>query len=421
MYSEIMKNCVKLLSVDIVLKIFGFFVTIFYLSLITKSDYGILGYISTIVSVLSGVLSVGQYVVQSKFYHDESLLENELEVNIHFVIFTTYIVFLLGGFLTKDYWIHLLFANRVSDIVVYSILFLPLFSILTQILSTYLYAAKKIKEIRYLSITQFILSSVLGTLFLWLLNKKNSSLELALIWIFISQTLILLRLYPIYFDFKRFNLKIIDIDLVKRNLNFGIPIAISGLTSILFELGDKYMIQRYIDNSSLGIFTFAGVWANIPMILFSPFQNIWLPYFYKEKDIKINLNRTIKIASGWIGMTIVMVPILSSVIYIISGRFVDISYQKSIIVLCYLLLASGFQIASHLYINFYNLLEINQVLIIISVIMGTLNMTINYLLIPIFGLNGVALSTLIVSAISIVINFLVVNIVVRKKLSTQKI
>ena len=419
MYSEIIKNSAKLLSVDIFLKIGGFFVTIAYLSIMTKSDYGILGYVLTIVSILSGILSLGQYVVQSKLYHDESLAKNELEINIHFVIFSSYVIFLIAGLSTKEYWTHLLFSTNVSIIVVLAVLFLPLSSILLQILSTYLYTSKKIREVRLLSISQFTISSVLGVLIVWLFNKKISSLELILIWNFTSQILILLNFYSTYFNFKDFNFKIIKTGLLRRNLKLGIPIAISSLTGILFDLGDKYMIQKYIDANSLGIFTFASVWASIPLTLFSPFQNIWLPHFYKEKNLVVNLNRSRKIAFMWLCITILLLPLLSSIVYLISGKLIDLSYRSSINSLCYLVLAGGFQIVSHLHINFYNLIEMNRVLILISIFTGISNIAMNYFLIPIFGLDGVALATLFISGMSMIINIVVVNRSIYKILSTQ--
>src|SRR5437762_2369799 len=103
------------LSIDILVKLSGVILLPVYLRLMTQEEYGLYGYLLSIIFTFSVVLNFGLYIPLSKYYHD---FENEearghllftifclLAVILTFVIFPIYFFnwdFLLVNILFKN-------------------------------------------------------------------------------------------------------------------------------------------------------------------------------------------------------------------------------------------------------------------------------------------------------------------------------
>jgi len=66
----ILKRFFGLFSIDILTKASGFILLPIYLKLMTQEQFGMFGYVLSLISNIAMVLNLGLYVAQSKLFHD---------------------------------------------------------------------------------------------------------------------------------------------------------------------------------------------------------------------------------------------------------------------------------------------------------------------------------------------------------------
>src|SRR6187401_3074032 len=66
----LVKRLFTVLGIDILVKVSGILLLPIYLLLMTQEEYGLYGYLLSIIMTFSIVLNFGLYIPLSKFYHD---------------------------------------------------------------------------------------------------------------------------------------------------------------------------------------------------------------------------------------------------------------------------------------------------------------------------------------------------------------
>ena len=195
----------------------------------------------------------------------------------------------------------------------------------------------------------------------------------------------------------------------KRILFNGFPMAVGSFANFFISFGDRFAIEKLLDKSSLGIFSFAMVMISILMMIFGTFQNVWLPYLFKEKNLDISFKRVYKIIFLFLGISAGMGIVLYFLVYILSNYFIKPSYIKSLDFLWILIIATFFQIAGGLIAGFYQIFEKNHISTPVNILAGGLNIYLNYYFIAKYGLTGAAISTLLISFLLFTIHFSLVH------------
>jgi len=185
--------------------------------------------------------------------------------------------------------------------------------------------------------------------------------------------------------------------------------AVGSFSNFFIAFGDRFVIEKILDASSLGVFSFAMVIISILMIVFHSFQNVWLPYLFKEKNLDVSFQRVYKIILIFLGVSVSIGICFYGLVYILANYFIEHSYIKSLEFLWVLVLASFFQIAGMIIAGFYQIFEKNYISVPINVLAGVLNIYMNYYFIEHYGLLGAALSTALISFMLFVLHFSLVH------------
>ncbi len=111
------KRLLTVLSIDILVKLSGIILLPVYLRLMTQEEYGLYGYLISIILTFSLVLNFGLYIPLSKFYHD---YDSEEKGRLLFTIFALLASILICVILPIYYFqwdyqiVKILFKNPIN-------------------------------------------------------------------------------------------------------------------------------------------------------------------------------------------------------------------------------------------------------------------------------------------------------------------
>jgi O-antigen/teichoic acid export membrane protein len=266
----------------------GYFLLPFYLKYMLQKDFGIYTYIIYIVTVFSSVLTLGINAAMSKLYFDypEQRGTYLFSISIFLLgfLFCIFSLFLITG-------LDVLLMNKlVSDHtfdyyrIRYALFGYVFFLIISIQLNVYYLIASQIKVFQIYNLIRILGMSVLV---LWFLSHTNENSYITRI---NSEVIISFLVFiPLLYKYSKTFSYSYNWEMVKKTLVLGLPIAGSSVFAIIYTLSDKYFLQAYESIDKLAIYNLALFLATPIGILLSTFNLIWVPIFFKEKQISINL------------------------------------------------------------------------------------------------------------------------------------
>jgi O-antigen/teichoic acid export membrane protein len=187
--------------------------------------------------------------------------------------------------------------------------------------------------------------------------------------------------------------------LIKRLLKFGLPYLPAGLGSIIIQVIDRPIMEKLTNLSTLGIYQ-ANYKLGIFMMLFvTMFQFAWQPFFLEEskgenaKQIFSKVLTYFTLAGSFI--LIVLSLFISDIVTIeIFGRtIIGKSFLSGLYIVPVILLGYLF---NGMYVIFNAGIFIKEKSIYVPLITGigaAVNIGVNFLLIPVWGMMGAAIAT----------------------------
>jgi|GEM_PF-4387007 len=165
-------------------------------------------------------------------------------------------------------------------------------------------------------------------------------------------------------------------------------IAVEALTLLYFRI-DIFMLSQMTDVGTTGIYHVVYKIFDCFIALFAGFLLAFFPYLSRKKEAA---NLTGIMASGFIFLLIV-----AGAVILFRDRillFFRPEYLQGKTALTYLMLSLPVVYLNSIMANFAVVLEKTSLLLKMAVGMFSLNIILNYVLIPVFSLNGAALATL---------------------------
>ena len=362
-----------------------------YLDYLDPSQYGIVGAMTAMMAFLNIFLTLN--FERSIFrliydYKDEKDQKRFLgTIFIWILFFATVIVSLLLFF--KDY-----VSNIYDSIDFYPYFFIAIFSVYLNnfgnIPRVYLQVKEKAKVFVILGIIQFLLTNCSILFFVVFLQMKAEGYILGAL---ISS--ILMLPYFLWFTSKIIVFRF-DKTIFKAILKFSLPILPAVIAIQIIDLSDRIFIEKYLTTADLGLYSLAYTIAGVVLVFTASFKKAYDPFFYKiantynTKKAKYLLNKTNTL---YYLVTILICFSISLVSREIIYIFFDDEYlivYKIVPILCVAYAIS--KISGLINLSFYQNKN-TKLMMYISIISATLNIILNFLLIPIYGYFGAAYAT----------------------------
>ena len=397
----------KIFSVDVLVKAGGFLLLPVYLQIMSPDEFGKYSYLFSIVGMYVFIFGMGQHVALSRFYHANEFSREELVSNIYIVLTLSFFLFLAILLAFQSLVVEMLFKSGLSDILYYIAVALAVLMTLDQIFMMYLYQSEQVDLIRNKKLFDFFCINILALISLYYI--ACCSVDARIGSMLVSYIIILALFYRVLLRKRYIKISKRSYKVCQRFVKNGIPVAIGSFANFFIAFGDRFVIEKLLDETALGIYSFAVIISGVLLMIFGSFQSIWLPYFFKEKNLDTSFRRVYKIIILYGCGSIVAGVGLYALVYLLANYFIDPIYLSSLKFLWLLLFAVSFQVFGMLIAGFYQIFEKNYVSVPINIGAGLLNIQLNYYFVENLQLLGAALSTVIVSVLLFVVHFSLVH------------
>ena len=231
-----------------------------------------------------------------------------------------------------------------------------------------------------------------------LILKYKMGIEAVLISNLFASASSLLLLLPDIFRSLHINFNII---LLKRLLKFGLPYLPAGLSSMLIQGIDRPILGKLTNLETVGIYNACYKLGIFMMLFVNMFQYAWQPFFLQNAEEKNARDLFSKVLTYFTLASALILVLLSLfidnivAIPILHGRtLIDSAYWGGLSIVPVILFGYLF---NGLYVIFTAGIYIEEKSMYIPLITGigaAVNIGVNFLLIPVWGIMGAAFATL---------------------------
>jgi O-antigen/teichoic acid export membrane protein len=173
-----------------------------------------------------------------------------------------------------------------------------------------------------------------------------------------------------------------------------LPLVFHGLSHIILAQSDRVMIQHMINNRATGIYSFVVTFSNVLNVIWGALNNTWVPFYYDDLKKKEYNHIADKTKSYLLNYSIIVIVFLFWAPEVIK-LFVPSPFWEAIGLLPYFVMSAYFVFLYSFPVNFEFYNKKTYSIAIGTVSAALVNIGLNYLLIPILGMTGAALATLI--------------------------
>jgi len=370
----------------------GFLLLPVYTRYLTTTDYGTLEILYFVVTIISITMSVGIGEAMSRFYFDRKE-QSERDT----VVSTTYIgygVFSMACSLAlvscAGMISNLVFDTRDMTVECALVLATMGTNFMLDTGFGYFRVAQKSVHVTIHSVSKLLLTISLNILFLVGLDMGVKGILLGTL---VANTSIgLVMTIPIL---RKIGLRL-SIPVLKQMVRYGLPLIPSSMAIYLIIAADRYFVKEYIGLAEAGLYTLGYKFGVlVGTFVTAPFNTIWYPrrfeYFNEENSEKMyariftyfmsvvtlgvvavsifapDIIKIMTTEKFWPAFQIVPIIALSQLFHSLFYHFsIGISYFKKTIYFTY-----------------------------INIMTAVVNLSLNFLLIPTFGIWGAAWSTVI--------------------------
>ncbi len=374
------KKILTYASGEVLIKGMAFLALPLYSHLILPQEYGVLGFLNSLVAFFPFVLT---------FYYLYAYVRFSVDVEPSKLI-SPY--FYLGIFLNFFYFlsaliIYFLFIVSYEIELKYFILSITSSSMIFifQILQMYYRSQGLAKKYIRLAVVYSMVGLSLNLILLLLLQDNILAM------LFSSAiTSVIVSIVAFTILKKNISWSKYDFQLVKKILKYTIPLVPGAISLLIFSQSDKLILINYITKEELGIYNLAFTLGLSMAYIGSAFFMGYQPIFYEkiskglDDEIKEQFNKNI--------LLLLTALLLSLAIIFIAYKFINIKYIDGIKVAFIIAIAYSF-------IAFAQMMELHLTHIkktfLVSIIYGIGAIVILvslYILVPIYGAKGAAIS-----------------------------
>lgn len=376
--------------------------------------FGISDLSGTVVSFASAIAIMGMYDAMYRMFFEQD--EEEYKKNICstallFTLGTSLIVFIIMLF-GKDLIAQYFFSNKKYAIIVYLSAIATLVGATNSIIS----APTRMQNKRKIFLITNTISPLLSysiSIPMLLAGHYLIALPLASVISGITMELVFGILNHTWFNLKRF-----DFNLLKQMLIIAIPLLPNFLIYWIFNSCDKIMITNMIGIGAAGIYSVGSKLGHASQLIYTAFAGGWQYFAFSTMNEKNQVESNSKIFEYLGIISFIATSFICAWSYLFYKILFTPNYISGYIVAPYLFLAPLLQMLFQVACNQFLVVKKTWPNMLILSTGALLNIAINYILIPLLGIEGASIATLmgyVISDIICVIVLCQIRLMVIKK------
>jgi len=369
--------------------VLGFVLIPLYTHYLDPADYGVYSLMIIIsqVAVTIAALGMASAMFREVIYH-ESDESDVISTTLNFLIIESLLFFL----------VLLAFSPQLADLLLggaeHTTLLQMLFvASLLSMTDFVVMAALRIRSqptlYSALVITKFLAGIVFNILFIVVLNQGLAGL----IYTRLAQG-ILSTIINVAILFRNWRPRIAW-PILRRMLDFGIPIMPVAIASIALTSSDRYFLEHFASTTEVGIYSLGYKLGMVVSMMVSAISLAWGAQLFviaKQSDAEQKYSRILTYYLAAVGFVGLVISVLSREVLEIftSPAYYDAYLVVPLIVLSYI--CYGAMYMTNIALPVQGRTKYNTVIVVGAAV---LNLGINAVLIPPFGMMGAAVSTLL--------------------------
>ncbi|MDY0082916.1 MAG: oligosaccharide flippase family protein [Ignavibacteriaceae bacterium] len=364
-----------------------------YTSYFTVEEFGRLGLVLAIITILIQIVVLGQNQSILKFNNQIEYVDKKKSILFTLSLFVLIIAILfivIGEAATP--WIARILGN-IKDY--YSALrigiYIVVVSVINNIFQNKLRADEKSVSFTVISLIKLF---VLIVATVYLVTSHELGINGVLYGQLISEIVTLIIFVPLMLRLMEFKF---ERNILSESLKFGLPLIFSGLSMTLLNISDRFLIKFLASEEALGLYELGYRVAGIlNMFMIMPLSLTLLPVAYKvykqpgDKDYYRKIMTYAAYLLVWGALTLSIFS--KEIIELFSGSSSYLPAYKVVPVILFAYVFSGMSMISS--IGIY-LTSKTTYIAIITIVSAAINIFLNYLFIPVYGIMGAAVNTLI--------------------------
>lgn len=374
----------------------NFLLVPFYTNLFPPSEYGIIQLIYAYIAILNIVYIYGLDSAYLKFAAFKDVGDEKDNFSTPYIaIFLTSIIFSLLIALNSNSIAESLRIPDKYEYLINVVALLLVFDSLQVIPYLKLRLERKAVKFSTFRIINILVNISLNVILILVLKWGIEAIVISnVIASFVSFALVTPEIFK-YFRFK------IHAELLKRLLKFGLPYLPAGFAVMIVQVIDVPILEKLTDFQTVGIYK-ANYRMGIFMMLFvNMFQYAWQPFFLtnaKEENAKQMFAKVLTYFTLVASIILVLISLfISDIVHIqISGySLIGSEYWSGLSIIPIVLFA---YLINGMYVIFSAGIYIEEKSLYVPFISGAgalTNVVANFLLIPIWGITGAAIATLL--------------------------
>jgi len=378
-------------------RFFGFLLVPFYTNIFSTYEFGVFSNVYAYIAFLNIIYIYGMDAAFLKYSSvtEESNKKNVFSTSYIFVTGTTLIfsliIFLAKGNLSDGMSIPLQYSYLLNYVIL-----ILIFDTLALVPFANLRLQRKAKKFAIIKTLNILINLSLN---IYLILFLDYDIEAIFISNAVASFFSFAALIP---EIIKYFLPKIDYELLKRMLKFGIPYLPASMAATIVQVIDRPILVRILGESALGIYQ-ANYKLGIFMMLFvSMFHYAWQPFFLNNAQDANAKKLFSKILTLYLIVSSLILVFLSLFISDIAGfevmngrTIIGKEYLSGLYIVPVILLAYVFH---GMYVNFQAGIYIEEKTKYFPIVTGAgalLNIITNILLIPVIGIMGAAIATLV--------------------------
>jgi O-antigen/teichoic acid export membrane protein len=377
-----------------------------FTAFLTKADYGVVGMVVTVTTFLDVFVTLGFDVAFTRFYFDDKSKEHRSDVITHvFYVKFLYPAVLLGALVLAMPWVSNLLMGGSGYTIYFDIGIATLFfTNLSDLPFTLMRLEHRPWTFTSFTIARVLIQVPLALVFLIVFDWGPAGYLGANL-----ATAILLNLAAIPFYVPRLRF-LWDRALMRSMLAFAIPAMFTGISFFFLKLSDRFFLLHYQSIAVVGLYTVANSLSQPLYIVGMAFRMAWPQWHYAKLNEPERHKRMVSRSSTYFmafnGILLTLVGFyLPLVIHVLLNRnFWSVGPTTFVLTLSVALY--------NLYFIFWigaNVAKKNRLIPVITLVASGVNVGLNFLLVPQYGMWAAAWSTVIGFGILAVLVYFISN------------
>jgi len=371
---------------DFLLKGTAFITIPVYTRLMSIEEYGIASVYATFSSIFAVITGLDLHASIGTGINDFREKKDSFLSSVLFLSFLGFLVFAVFGFIGKDYLSSLL--NLKNDVLYLSIIA----GYLGFVINFYTFVKVFEKDYKKKSMISLInaFSNIGLSIFLLMIISKDKHLGRIYGDLF-SKLFLAVILFAIIVSHGK---KLVWPEAWKYSLAIGVPLILHNLSGIILAQFDRLAIQKMINSEKVGLYSYAYNLGMVPSVVLGALNLAWVPWFYdkmyrgnsKEVDLKSRYYNEVFLLL--LCLMYIMIPELGVIM-------APLSYTASLVLIPVIISSYYMQFLYTLYVNFAFFYKKTAAISAGTVLAGLVNVVLNVLLIPKYGYEIAAITTLV--------------------------